>query len=716
MSMKRFLLIAAATLIVGSANAQLTKFHKSGKLQQAKQKVEQTSTFKKKFEVAGKKQGVKAVLDKTSKKFKGSAKVADLKPASKMSFSAKRAATVQPLYEGSGTLRSTNEAVTWEMEAGVVTLQDESQVNVLKDVILNIFAENPDFADGIFVEYTLEEGNIVIEPQLIASFPHEDAPTGTYYIFLEDAKSNDGKITLKLDNDGNIVGSYTIIYSIYPAEIYNYNDWVATYDGISGAQYNVPGVVKAPAVSFEPSNLVLFAGLGLNGYSYSNNLAAVGAFASTNFNNLTTDKATAWDWLVTDESTEDPTVYATGSDRNFTLDMKNGIVSNLQLVGTNQTESSEPFIFGVGKSFDDAGVPNYETCYIYGGQYFGGSLLNNETPPIVTRQDPDGDLTFYANWATPDKAENSMSKIYMYHEKPATPLYIEGITLPMVAFEAQPDFNLHIKIVKCSYPEGSNRPELGDVIAEGNATIENINDEFSAGLTAVEIPLYSEDEFGMSTDLDYLYLDDEFIIVIEGWDNGTFSGVLGCQDEPLEKARTSTWFEMTGAEGSFYSYTTWKTSLFVGFLEAIYGYMITDDDTNVTIPAEGGEASIHVTPMFYANGDDGGLETLIGLTEDSEEIPSWLTVQYSNPVSDEDISFDLLFSAEGATENRSVTLKFTQPGAVLEVTVSQGAGSGISVVTNKVETAAPAFNLAGQRVNKNFKGLVVKDGSKVMVK
>jgi hypothetical protein len=98
-----------------------------------------------------------------------------------------------------------------------------------------------------------------------------------------------------------------------------------------------------------------------------------------------------------------------------------------------------------------------------------------------------------------------MSKIYMYHEKPAAPLYITGITLPMVSFSAKEGFNLHIKIQKVSYPAGYSKPVLGEVIAEGDASEENINDNFSAGLTAVEFPLYKEDEDGMSTELDYLF-------------------------------------------------------------------------------------------------------------------------------------------------------------------------------------------------------------------
>ena len=707
--MKKFLLFAAAAIVAVSADAQLSKKQKPGKLQ-TRQQVEQKASFKK-YEVAGAKVGVKSVIDKTTRMFKGSVKVSDVKPVARH-FRAARAAEVQPMYSGYGKLRSTSEAAEWEMVSGTVTPDEGPEINVLQNVIPNIFG----FEEGVLVEYSVSDGNIVIQPQLVASFPSDAAPEGTYYLFLEDAKSNDGVITMKMNENGGISGKYDIIYSVYPHSTYNINEWIATYDGIAGAQYTLPGEEVAPEVSFEPGNLVLFFGLGLNGYSYTYNLAMTGAYGTTNFINRTTDKATDWYWTAIDETLEEPSVYDSGSDRDFSLELTDGVIGNVQLIGANQTQESDPFVFGTGKYLEDSGAPHYTDCYIYAGQFNGSFILNDETPSIVTRQDPDGDLTFYTNWGTPDiYTSTSISKIYCYHEKPASPLYIEGITLPMVSFADNGNFNLHIKIVKCTY-EGS-KLQLGEVIAEGNATSENINADFNVGLTSVEIPLYTEDEFGMSTDLDYLFLDDEFVIIIEGWDNGTFSGILGSQDAPTNNARTSTWFERTGEEGSMRYYTNWPTSLFVGFIEAAYGYLHTSDDTNLVFSADGGEASIHVEPMLYhTDSETGEPATSIWLADDSDDIPDWLEVQYTNPTSSSDISFDLLFSVQPSDENRSVTLKFMQTGAILEVTVSQGGGAGINTVVTKIDNNAPTYNVAGQRVNNGYKGLVVKDGRKFMNK
>lgn len=726
--MKKFLLLAVAALMVCTANSQPLKRQNTGKFQAKHQvAVDKKATFKQ-YTVAGEKPGVKA-FDKETPNFKGLVNVKDFKPAFEQFKDVRAAGTVLEKYEGSGTLRSSNEAVEWEMYTGTATTDNEETVNVIRDLIPNIFG----YENGVTVRYTIEDGNIVIQPTLVATLPSEKAPNGTnYYLFLESATSSDGSITLTLDETGAITGSYGIIYSIYPDEVYNYDDWIATYDGISGAQYSIPGVVKTPEVSFETGNLILFAGLGLNGYSYSSNLAMAGAYAPVNFVNCTADKTTAWQWTAYDADDEEGlTAYATGVNKDFAVTLQgNTVLQNVQLVGINQTAESEPFIFGVGKSKEDDGTAHYENCYIYATGTESDFMLNKETPAIITRQDPDGDLTFYTNWGTPDiYTTTSMSKIYMYHEKPAAPLYITGITLPMVSFSAKEGFNLHIKIQKVSYPAGYSKPVLGEVIAEGDASEENINDNFSAGLTAVEFPLYKEDEDGMSTELDYLFIDDEFMVIVEGWDNGTFSGILGCQAETLDNARTSTWLEKSDEPESMYSYTTWKTSLFIGFLGATYGYLYTEDNTDLTIPATGGEATIHVEPLLVNTDDDDNLLTDLWV-EDEENFPEWADAEVVNEnyvLNDDgyldECSFDLKITVEAlpdGVEGRWGQMIFAQEGALLKVTVAQGNVDGIKDITSTTASTQKVYgniyNMAGQRVNANYKGLVVKKGKKYMAK
>ena len=236
--MKKILLFAAAAVIAVSANAQLVKKQAAGK-PMAQQQVSQKATMAKKFEIAGAKAGAVAVENKLDRKAKMSLNVKDVKPVNQQFKAVRRAAEVQPTYEGYGISRSSGNSETWTMNATTVTLKDESTAVALQDIIPNPFG-----FEHTYALYTAQNGSVVVEPTLIASFTQEGT---TYYLFLESATSNDGKITFPLDDAGHITGSYDIIYSIYPNETYNFDEWLATYDGYSNVKYNLPGEDVEPA-------------------------------------------------------------------------------------------------------------------------------------------------------------------------------------------------------------------------------------------------------------------------------------------------------------------------------------------------------------------------------------------------------------------------------------------------------------------------------------
>ena len=718
--MKKILLFMAAALIAVSADAQLAS-KRTDAMVNAHQKALPQTTIKNYQVVAERNVGQPVFTNKLSKQLKVTSSMQQsVTPAGK--FTALRAggreSGLQSEYTGFGNhVNDEVGSMTWTMSTGTITFTDETTADALVDVIPNPFT-GEDFEDGVWVEYKLEGNTLTIEPQLVASAT--SSSTGEpFYIFLESATTTSGAITMTLKDDGSIDGSYSILYGAYDGEDYataNYLGYYGNY--LKGIKYYLPGVIPVPAVSCETDDLVLFAGLGLNGYSYNNNLAFTSANAPLTFHNSTTDPATEWSWSATNEAEEGTAV--TGNSKDFTLDVKaNDIFTAVTLIGTNLGQASEPYVWATGKSFAGTGEPNYTEAYLYGGGMEGEFMLNNETTAIITRQDPDGDVTFYTNWATPDKASNSMNKIYIYHEKPAAPLYIEGVTLPLVSFTATDDFNLHIRI--CEASRNGTKLTVGNLLAEADATKENINDAFTVGLTGVEFTdLYRTDDLGMAEELTHLFLDTEFVIIIDGWNNETFTGVLGSQDAPDDNARTSTWFEKKGEDGSMYSYTSWKTSLFVGLLGATWGYLDTNDNTDLTIPAEGGQAKIHIEPMLRSvDNETGTYSTRLFLddTVEDNEIPDWLDIYFDNEVyTDNESSYDLVFEAGAATENRSATMTFFQEGARLQVTVSQSAGSGVSAVVNKIDNNAPAYNAAGQRVGNDFRGLVVKDGKKAIKK
>jgi hypothetical protein len=215
-------------------------------------------------------------------------------------------------------------------------------------------------------------------------------------------------------------------------------------------------------------------------------------------------------------------------------------------------------------------------------------------------------------------------------------------------------------------------------------------------------------------------IDDEFAIILEGWDNGTFTAIPYGEYNYNDLSQINTYAQDTGDE-TIYKYTI--GNMLVGFKNAIYGYLYTEDSKDITIPVEGGQAAIKVHPMLSnIDADENGSKTRLQLdqTVAGNEIPEWLTCGFANEDYDETYTFDLVFQADAlpaGVEGRQATITFMQEGARLEVTVTQGTVTGINVTTKTVKTSnSPAYNLAGQRVNKDFKGLVVKDGVKFMNK
>ena len=641
-----------------------------------------------------------------------------------------------------------DKSVSWIMQRGTIVMDEEENhffVNMtpLPESVAQFFP------DGIDVAYEQEGSTITVKPQVFASY--EDEEEGTVYLMLFSGTSDDGSIVLTEEEFAlSTIADESIILGEWSSNTFDptYETYLGGYVYMENLKYrraNAP--VEAPEnVSCEPEELVLFAGLGLSGYGYNDNLAIIGAYAPTHFHNNTMDIATGFEWSVTEYDDEDNETTITGNKRNFSLYAKGGCVyENLSLVGINETMASEPFVYGTGHTLNDDGTSRYENFVAYSGK--GGSYFSfsDNTYATMTRQNPDGKLTFYTNWGTPDIYERtSISTIYSYQGKPSAPLFLTGVTLPLVGFEAKEDFNLHIKIYKCQR-SSSGRITLGDIIAEGDATTDNVNAEYDAGLTAVEFTeLYVEDEFGMSETVDYLFIEDEFIIAIEGWDNGTFSGVLGSQDIDVSLI-PSTYFTQTGEqEGSLHYYTSWFPQLFIGLIDATYGYLHTDDDTYMIFSKDGGTSSIHVDPLYYNVDEETkeptfllDVESVLEDGEEADEVPDWLSVEVANEdyttakgTDDEGntyeyfvngIDYDLVFTVEPlpeGIENRSCQIVFFQPGAKLTVTITQDIDpDGISTIVEKTPIKnSRAFNLAGQPIGNNYKGVVVKDGKKVVVK
>lgn len=717
--MKKFLLFAAAALFVSSVSAQKVSVMRTMPDLQEKKAVKYEAVPAKKVGKILKKRNSKAELQmpvmNVAKPLSSKATAVN-----RVSKNAQRAGQIAPSYDASGKNYRSGESETWTLTSGTF---EESEEPCLVNVIPSPFTNLPE----IPVAYSVDsKGDVTIPAQKVAqSVINDEGSEKTLYVYLINplTSSSDNSIHLTLGDDGSLtpVDGYMAYYFFLSDKI----EFTQTNVYYSLIYYNVKYSLGglAPTTMFDIDNAVLFANQSLAGNYWLTNMAITGADAPVSLLNTSDGKATSWAWSVTEGETP---MTSTDVDYQFTA-TRDMTYTDFTLTGTNG-ENSSTFKFGFGNAKGESSA-TYEAFEMYGGGSQSVFGFSNGLYPIMSRFNPDGDLTYYSNFATPDKAGegNSFHKIISYQGKPSAPLYITGITLPVILNSYNEDFHLDVKIYKASEDGG-----LGDLIATGTATAENINDEYAStsGLSAISFPLSIEDEFEMSTEVGYIFIEDAFFIVIEGWDNGTFSAILGSQNDECEGVysaqQESTWFTLTGdADEDWYSWTGWNTSLFIGLDGAAYGYLATNDNTNITIPAAGGEAKINVEPMLIYNDDNGNPTTGIWKDYESEELPEWLSVSIDDHYtlnSDQQLTeanFDLIFSAEalpGGVEGRQANLIFMQPGARLKVTVTQGEASGINVAVTKLDSKSAAYNLAGQRVNNSYKGLVIKDGRKFMNK
>lgn len=599
--------------------------------------------------------------------------------------------TVEKEYGAYGIDDDTNDFVTWTLQQGTYTEDDEdTPIFVNMTPFLEEFSAL--YPDGIWVEYTQIGNTIVVEPQMLAYMTADD--NTRIYLLLHSYTSEDGNIVLTIGSDGslNTIKGEEITIGAWETENFDstYETWMGKYASTRRVKYQLPGAEPlAPEdVACEAANTIVFAGQGLSGYYYNKNLSVIGAYAPTNFKNITEDPASDYEWSVVEDGYDTTTL--TGKDRDFAINTTGGFAyEELKLTCYNQGAKSETFNWGCTGVSSDTGELMCDSIMMFAGGSDGSFQFTDGSYPTMTTKSSDDDMVFYTNWGTPDLTSTSMCRIYSYQGKPSTPLYIEGVTLPLISFEGQDDFNLHLIIYKCTRTK-DGRVTLGDIIAESDATLENVNTDYAdRNIFAIEFTdLYVEDEMGMSESLDYLFIEDEFLLCFDGWDNGTFSGVIGSDDNVSGRSIT-TWFEQTGDEGYLYRYTSWKPQLFVGFLGFCYGYLHTEDNTDLTFDAKGGEATIHVEPMYYAWEDAERtmprpslyLESITVDGEEAEEIPDWINIGIENfdeSLDDEgypnNIDYDLVFGIDPMedTESRKVEIVYMQTGARLKVTITQG--------------------------------------------
>lgn len=401
--------------------------------------------------------------------------------------------------------------------------------------------------------------------------------------------------------------------------------------------------------------------------------------------------------------------------------------------------------------------------YVKTKRYYGYASGESAFQSGADSFDFDGDGT----------AETFYPQFRQYFEKPASPLNLHEVIL--WAHSNTPAFTGdYLKLVfnKVERKEINGRTyrvpgeKIGEMkCVQANMSTEQINTtgRYPGDLTFANTTI---DEFGTEEVLPLL-LDEAFAITIEGTENPSLAmdvrfyfGDQGQHEEEWNTRATPTYIvpfdaqgnpiEMTNPNGLSYFNENDNGKYCYNIVFYLYGEMDaikveTEDDLNKQIaPAAGGE-----TASTPAEGETAGAPAYVWTNypfflkegdnyEDSgiyefEGIPEWAQVKidptYYEYSTDEGsvrglnmIWFTVEALPEGVTgRSAEINLK-SALGAKNQapIYIVQGDATITGVNAMKFDAngkfVGSTFNLAGQRVNDNFKGLVIKNGRKVVVK
>ena len=705
--MKKFLLFVAAAFVACTAGAQTKAVKNVAKSSYAKTEMKQYKQTMPKMDVVpmttakATKYGAAHKVASSKVLTLGELKnISVAKKAVKLS-APRKAGELQASYTGAGQdYLNGGAALSWTMQTG----EFEDGTPALIDVIP--LPEAWESLENIAVEYEQNGNTLRIEPQLVAS-------NSTYYFFLFSWTSDDFAIELTLGDDGSLttIEGEDIAYGAFTSDEFPASNFAninngGTYAGelmdVENVKYYMEGQIPAPTAGYEPEGLFLHPGPTINGSYYTSVLAP--AYGEITLKNRTSGGVDAFDWTLFESGDydEEAGAYENAGDpirsnaQDFTFTLEPGAYNAATLISSFQGVASDPFTW------------NPSPWYAAG--YADQWVDEGDPTPTFMKANPTGvSLTYLPT--------DGVSSYILYQGKPASPLFFTGVNLFVYQYApVSDDVTFICKIYKVSR-DANGRLTMGDLIAQSELTDV---EEGSWHPRLVWQDFYTEDEGGMTVALDYLLLDEEFALVFEGWDNGTFSGYPLAFTSLNTAGVTSSYLIQSGAdEYTGYGYWSFYGNVLAGFIDASYGFLYTEDDTNIHFAAEGGEASIHVTPYFVGVDDDDNLTTDVWV-EDEDNFPEWLDFDFANEAyTDEEWGFDLVLSAEAlpaGETSRTGVAKFAQRGGLLTLNVTQGASDGISATVVSFQPTGNIYNMAGQRVNEHYKGIVVRNGKKLIQK
>ena len=628
----------------------------------------------------------------------------------------RKAPTMLEKYVGYGYSYGDKKNLKWNMTPGTIETEEGDVVDVLYDIIPvpEMFKENGVETVPVKYTYNEEDNTIVVPAQPVLTRSYEDGSVSYMLVFSE--LEEDGSIIINIGANGSL--------TVNENDVLTYGDWDTTeiayddddnYEGYNGyyvrmqqVQYFKPGdePVYVPQPEYEPEGLFLHASISPSAYGYQNNLQFMPAYTKQSFKNFTTDDADAWSWKMARQQVnaaqdgyEDAETF-TATTMDFSINTVDAVYSPAELTASYEGHAGAPYIWGLSHE-EGKDVKAFIYASFMGENY----EMSDGTFAIVSKCDPSNSFSVYSSMGTPDvnSRKDTLTSLILYQGKPESAFYFEGVNFLVWDLKTEDDFTLKCKVQKVTRDPETGRITLGDVIAEADAIADDIIQGYQDnGWNLWQInwkEFYTLDEFGFSETLDYVMVDEEFALVFEGWDNGTFScSPMGESDSNSNGVQTI--FCKLPNDENVYRYG-YVSHLYAGFNNAVYGYLHTEDATDFQFGKDGGAGTMHILPMLYSvsTDEESGEKVpsprlfIESVTIDGEafeyefddetgedNLPEWLGVGFNNfnkemdgdyPVS---IEYDLIVAVDELTDadSRDVDIVFMQEGARLKVTIHQG--------------------------------------------
>jgi hypothetical protein len=488
-------------------------------------------------------------------------------------------------------------------------------------------------------------------------------------------------------------------------------------------------------------------------YYYQTMQMLTGAFDDTEFSNYTSKEEAdgsftgitdvTWDWGTNSETGEAIKPLAQKTDENGSMiaqafgsmrfpTLKYGDQSFEYTVTSSDGNTTYPCFWTAGTE----GIADFEFSDGNGGTEVYKGTVGNYIPGLGLYSGFGGDYgfisnkTFYnlENYQTTKQWNNTGKKTIgfaEYYVKPVSHVYAESVVawywFDDVTDKTKPLGGKTITATICTFGEDNKLVEYATATATDDDVV-IVSSENS--LCYIEFKFSESDPILGDVDAPIVLPDEDFIVMLTGFDE-----VTGNFQSPITSA--------DGWEG--YGYAILEDQSI-----STIGYTNNPKSPQVSLPI-GFRAALPVATYAEANlpavlfteeggvgagieGNDGlyGFSLIYTMSgKDQWEIvekPDWIsTIELDDESVAERGNMFVTLEAEAlpsGTDERSGKVVLELYGKQVEIPVYQSPNAlgvkNISVDRNNNESAA--YNLAGQRVNKDYKGLIIKDGRKFMNK